>query len=105
VDDGDRRRSAGLVCTDNLLDESWVGLSAGPVIEAVRRAGLQLDHRSGLGVVLHMLSGLAIDGRIGLTAIGLDARHAQELHDAACRVIAATAAEAAHRRRLAGLAP
>ena len=90
------------VCTDNLLDESWVGLSPGPVIEAVRRAGLQLDHRTGVGVVLHMLSGLAIDGRIGLTAIGLDAGHAQELHDAACRVIAATAAEVAHERRLAG---
>lgn len=90
------------VCTDNLLDASWVGLSSQRVIDAVDRAGLQLDHRTGVGVVLHMLSGLAIDGRIGLTAIGLDAAHAQRLHDAACRVIAATAAEVTHQRRLAG---
>lgn len=82
------------VCTDNLLDASWLGLSPRLVIEAVERAGLQLDHRNGVGVVLHMLSGLAIDGRIGLTAIGLDSEHAQRLHDATCRVIAATAAAA-----------
>ena len=82
------------VCTDNLVDESWVGLPPRRVIEAVDRAGLQLDHRTGVGVVLHMLSGLAIDGRIGLTAIGLDSEHAQRLHDATCRVIAATAAAA-----------
>ena len=93
------------VCTDNLLDESWVGLAPGAVVRAVRRAGLQLDHRTGVGVVLHMLSGLAIDGRIGLTAIGLDAAHAQRLHDAACRVIAATATEEEGRNRAAQLTP
>ena len=33
-------------------------------------AGLHFDHAAGTGVVLHMLSGLAIDGRFGFTAIG-----------------------------------
>jgi hypothetical protein len=40
-----------------------------------------------------MLSGLAIDGRLGLTAIGYDNRHAGEVYEAA----AASIARAAHR--------
>jgi hypothetical protein len=43
-------------------------------------AGLQFDHRTGTGVVLHMLSGLAIDGRFGLTAIGRTPEQAAELY-------------------------
>jgi len=41
--------------------------------------GLHLDHETGTGVVLHMLSCLAVDGRFGLTAVGRDADHAAEL--------------------------
>lgn len=55
--------------TDNLVDPAWLGLPAADVIETLAAAGLQFDHRTGTGVVLHMLSGLAIDGRFGLTAI------------------------------------
>ncbi|MBI2776192.1 MAG: hypothetical protein HYX57_02835 [Chloroflexi bacterium] len=55
--------------TDNLVDPAWLGLPQGAVIEAVRAAGLQFDPGNATGVVLHMLSGLSIDGRLGVTAI------------------------------------
>jgi hypothetical protein len=61
--------------TDNLVDERWIGLPPSAVIAAVADAGLQFGcppktGAAGTGVVLHMLSGLAIDGRFGFTAIG-----------------------------------
>jgi hypothetical protein len=43
-------------------------MPAREVIDAVDAAGLGFDHRTGTGVVVHMLSGLGIDGRLGLTA-------------------------------------
>ena len=77
--------------TDNLVDPSWMGASPQAVIDQVAAAGLQLDPAKGTGVVLHMLSGLAIDGRIGLTAIGVTPEHAAELYDAAGTAIATAA--------------
>jgi hypothetical protein len=68
--------------TDNLVDGAWLGLPPATVIKAVADAGLQFDPRTGTGVVLHMLSCLAIDGRMGLTAIGRTREHAAELYDA-----------------------
>jgi len=67
--------------TDNLVDPAWRGLPAADAIHAVDRAGLRFDHRTRTGVVLHMLSGLAIDGRLGLTAIGTDPDAARDLHE------------------------
>ena len=67
------------VATDNLVEEDWLGLPPRYVIEAVSNAGLQLDRDTGTGVVLHMLSGLAIDGRFGLTAVGRTPEHAAGL--------------------------
>jgi hypothetical protein len=68
--------------TDNLVDPAWQGLPPAAVIDAVNRAGLQFDPVAGTGVVLHMLSGLAIDGRFGLTAIAGTADEAARLHEA-----------------------
>jgi hypothetical protein len=68
--------------TDNLVDESWLGLAPAAVIRAVAAAGLQFDARTGTGVVLHMLSCLAIDGGFGLTAIGRTPEQASELYEA-----------------------
>jgi hypothetical protein len=65
--------------TDNMLDVGWLGLPPAAVIDAVAAAGLQFDPATGTGVVLHMLSCLAIDGRLGLTAIGRTPEHASEL--------------------------
>lgn len=74
--------------TDNLINPSWLGLPPGEVIRAIAEAGLQFDRRGGTGVVLHMLSCLAVDGRLGLTAIGRSHGHAQDLYHAAGTVIA-----------------
>lgn len=63
--------------TDNLVDERWTGLPAGDVIEGVQDAGLGFDPSRGTGVVLHTLTGLAIDGRLGMMAIGRTLREAR----------------------------
>ncbi len=63
--------------TDNMVDERWTGASPSEVIEAVRGAGLGFT--DGNGVVLHMLSCLAIDGRFGLTAIADSAAEADHM--------------------------
>jgi PGM1 C-terminal domain len=70
------------MATDNLIDESWLGLAPAAVIRVVAANGLQFNIRTGTGVVLHMLSCLAIDGRFGLTAIGRTPEHAAELYEA-----------------------
>jgi hypothetical protein len=77
--DGTRRAYSA---TDNLTDPAWTGMSPAAAIAAVERAGVGFDPGSGRGVVLHMLAGLAIDGRLGLTAIGLDQEDAAALHAA-----------------------
>ncbi len=77
--------------TDNLVDPAWVRLSPAAVIAAVADAGLQFDPETGIGVVLHMLSGLAIDGRFGLTAIGETREDAARMHDATRAIVAALA--------------
>ncbi len=89
VHEGDMNRSYS--ATDNLVDAAWTGLAPAEAIRAVADAGLQFDERTGTGVVLHMLPGLAIDGRLGLTAIGRDPAHADELHRATERAIDAAA--------------
>jgi hypothetical protein len=70
------------MATDNLVDESWLGLPPAAVIRVVAAAGLQFNVQTGTGVVLHMLSCLAIDGRFGLTAIGRTLEQAAELYEA-----------------------
>ncbi len=67
--------------TDNLVDPEWTGVRPALVIEAVEKAGLAFDHATGTGVVLHMLSGLAVDGRLGLTAFGVSAEQCDLLYE------------------------
>ena len=83
--------------TDNLVDESWHGLAPAAVIRAIADAGLEFDYAKGSGVVLHMLSCLAIDGRFGLTAIGDSAAHADEIYAAVKPAVDAAAKASAHR--------
>ncbi len=85
ADDGTERAYSA---TDNLVDPTWVDLPVAAAIDAVGEAGLQFDSGRGTGVVLHMLSGLAIDGRIGLTAIGTDPAQAADLYEQAAQAIA-----------------
>lgn len=89
AEDGSTRAYSG---TDNLIDPAWFGLPIPDVIEAVADAGIGFDHRTGTGVVLHMLSGLAIDGRMGLTAIDTTPAGAEALQVATRAAIDALAA-------------
>lgn len=73
--------------TDNLLDPRWVGLDPAKVIGAVQDAGLGWDRARRTGVVLHLLSCLAVDGRMGLTAIAPTPQEADALCDEAAAVL------------------
>lgn len=66
--------------SDNLVEENWTGLPEGEVIAVLARAGLTFDAESRTGVVPHMLSCLALDGRFGLTAVGDSPEQAEDLH-------------------------
>lgn len=68
------------VSTDNVMDPAWRGRPASGVIASIAEAGLEFDHNGGTGIVLHMLSGLAVDGRFGMTAIGRSPEHAEQLY-------------------------
>ena len=70
------------VSSDNLVNETWLGLEPVDVIDWVARAGLQFDPVTKVGTVLHMLSGLAIDGRFGVTAIARTAAEADAMFEA-----------------------
>ena len=79
AEDGSHR---AYTSTDNLVDESWLGLEPADVIDWVARAGLQFDPETKVGTVLHMLAGLAIDGRCGVTAIARTPEEADEMYEA-----------------------
>ena len=55
--------------TDNLVDEGWLGRSPQVVRQRLATAGVAFDRRSRVGVIPHLLDCLAIDGRMGYTAI------------------------------------
>jgi hypothetical protein len=86
TDDGEERCYRA---TDNLVDPDWHGRAAAEVIHAIRTAGLDFDPLTRTGVVLHMFCGLSIDGRLGLTAIGISPEHADELYRAAVAALTA----------------
>ncbi len=69
--------------TDNLVDPRWVGLDPARAIAAVAGAGLAWNPDRRTGVVLHLMSCLAIDGRLGLTAIASSPQESDDLYDAA----------------------
>lgn len=82
--DGETRAYAA---SDNLVHESWLGLEPVDVIDWVAREGLQFDPVTKVGTVLHMLAGLAIDGRFGVTAIARTRAEADEMYEAVRRVV------------------
>jgi pheganomycin biosynthesis PGM1-like protein len=73
--------SRAYTSSDNLVHESWLGLEPADVIDWVARAGLQFDPVTKVGTVLHMLAGLAIDGRFGVTAIAPTAAEADAMYE------------------------
>lgn len=68
--------------TDNLVDGAWLGIPARDVIAESARRGLTLDPAARAGVVLHMFEALALDGRVGVTAVGRTPSEAQDFYDA-----------------------
>jgi hypothetical protein len=75
--------------TDNLLADAWRGRSPSTVMAAIDEAGLGFNPDTRVGVLLHMLSGLAIDGRIGLTAIATSRHQASQLFASAVDTLSA----------------
>lgn len=73
--------------SDGLMDPSWTSLTPRQVIGAVAAAGLEFDPGRRTGVVLHMVSCLRVDGRLGVTAIGEDADEVERLYAATERVV------------------
>jgi hypothetical protein len=56
--------------TDHLDSPAYRSLTPDDLLDVVAERGLGWDHERETGVVLHMVSALAVAGRIGLTAIG-----------------------------------
>ncbi len=78
----DRGQEQHYVATDNLVDEHWTGLPPAAVIDALASAGILFDTATRTGVVPHMLSCLAIDGRFGVTAVGNTPEQANTIYNA-----------------------
>jgi hypothetical protein len=86
--------------TDNLVSPNWRDLPVADVLAATAAEGLHFDAARGTGVVLHMLSGLAVDGRCGLTAIGRTPAESDELLERTRAVLDAVAAGATSPQRV-----
>jgi hypothetical protein len=65
--------------TDNLVRAEWVSRSPAEVRQRVSDAGLDYDRTTGVGVVLHLLDCLEVDGRMGYTALAGSADEAAQL--------------------------
>lgn len=87
----EREASYVYQCSDNLLDPRWKRLTPQAAISAVDAAGLTFDRNNTKGVVLHMLPGLPIDGRVGATAIAHCADEAAEFLAATSATLTAAA--------------
>ena len=64
--------------TDHLDHPAYRSLTPDDLLDVVARRGLGWDEEREVGVVLHMVSAIAVAGRIGLTAIGdtlVEAQH------------------------------
>lgn len=68
------------VATDHLERPEYRQLTPDDVMEIVGRSGLGWDDESETGVALHMVSAVAVAGRLGATAIGRSHEQAQTLY-------------------------
>ena len=73
--------------SDGFMDPSWTTLTPAQVIGAVAAAGIEFDPDRRTGVVLHMLSCLRVDGRLGVTAIAADHDEVERLYATTERVV------------------
>jgi hypothetical protein len=84
-----------LVATDHLEADELRGLMPSDLFDIVARHGLHFDQSRQTGVVLHMLSCLTEEGRIGLTAVGDTPADADSIYRRAERILLDEAAAAA----------
>jgi hypothetical protein len=68
------------VATDHLDSPDYASLTPDDLLDLVGERGLGWDAERETGIVLHMVSALAVAGRIGLTAIGDSLEEARELY-------------------------
>jgi hypothetical protein len=66
--------------TDHLDSPAYRSLTPDDLLDVVAERELGWDAERGTGVVLHMVSALAVAGRVGLTAIGDDLEQARGLY-------------------------
>jgi hypothetical protein len=66
--------------TDHLDSPAYQSLTPDDLLDVVAERGLGWDSETETGVVLHMVSALAVAGRIGLTAIGNTLPEARALY-------------------------
>ena len=79
------------LASDNFLEPTWQTLSEQGAVVAIEQAGLSFDPNAKVGVVLHMLSCLPIDGRCGIIAIAKDAESAEALRTRAGEALSSAA--------------
>jgi hypothetical protein len=79
--------------TDHLDSPAYRSLTPDDVLDLVAERGLGWDSERETGVVLHMISALAVAGRIGLTAIGDDLEQARTLYYNVKRALDETVAQ------------
>jgi hypothetical protein len=66
--------------TDHLDSPAYRTLTPDDLLDVVQQRGLGWNAETETGVVLHLVSALAVAGRIGLTAIGDDLDEARRLY-------------------------
>lgn len=73
--------------TDNLVDERWRDRSPVEVRRRLAAAGLGFDAATRVGVIPHLLDCLAVDGRMGYTAVGRSREEVADLEDGVARAL------------------
>jgi hypothetical protein len=68
------------VASDNVKSPAYHALNPNDLLDLVSEARLHFDHTSQTGVVMHMLSGIASIGKVGVTAIGDTPEQAETIY-------------------------
>jgi hypothetical protein len=69
------------LATDGVVEPGCIGMSARMLVEHLECRHLGFDSRTGTGVVLHMLSGFPVTGRVGVIAVARATAEARALQD------------------------
>jgi hypothetical protein len=79
------------VATDDLEDEAYRSLTPDDLLDVAAEEHLVWDEECQVGVAFHLVSALAVAGRVGLTAIGDSPDEAQALYGRAAAIVDAAA--------------